>query len=128
MAKRIMNKQVSIDAILSSPAKRAKKTALFFAEEYNLDENSIVYKTELYAAPSEVFNDVIKTIDNSFSHVALFSHNPGITEFANTLTDIRVDNMPTCSIFAVKLNIKDWNEFQDAKKEFLFFDYPKLEE
>jgi phosphohistidine phosphatase len=126
MAKRLMAKKISIDAIVSSPAKRAKKTASFFAEEYGFEENNIIYKTELYAAPQEVFYDVIKKLDNLFHHIALFSHNPGITEFANSLTAVRIDDMPTCSIFAVKLNIKNWNDFRAAEKEFWFFDYPKL--
>ena len=126
MAKRLFNRKIPVDAIISSPAKRAKKTASFFAHEYGIDENKIIYKTELYAAPQMIFYNVVKEIDNSLNHVALFSHNPGITEFANSLTGFRVDNMPTCSIFAIKTELKDWNDFREAKKEFWFFDYPKL--
>ncbi|MCW3119166.1 MAG: putative phosphohistidine phosphatase, SixA [Chitinophagaceae bacterium] len=126
MAKRLVDKKIPIDTLISSPAKRAKKTATFFAEEYGIDKNNIIYKTELYAAPQTVFYDVIKKLDNSFNHIAIFSHNPGISEFANTLTEVTIDDMPTCSIFAIKLNIKDWNDFNDAEKEFWFFDYPKL--
>ncbi|MES1220769.1 MAG: histidine phosphatase family protein [Bacteroidota bacterium] len=125
MAKRLLSKKISIDTFVSSPARRAKKTALFFANEFDFEENKIIYKTELYAAPQEVFYDVVKLFDNSFNNVAIFSHNPGITEFANSLTTTRIDDMPTCSIFAVKLNLKNWNEFEEAKKEFWFFDYPK---
>jgi phosphohistidine phosphatase len=125
MASRLTAKKINIDAIVSSPARRAKKTAAFFAAEYGLDENNIIYKTELYAAATDVFADVIKKFDNHFNHIALFSHNPGITEFANSLTTSRIDDMPTCSIFAVKLKLKDWNDFNEADKEFWFFDYPK---
>jgi len=38
---------------------------------------------------------------------------------------VKVDNMPTCSIFAVRIAINDWAEFKNAPKEFWFFDYPK---
>ena len=126
MAKRLTNKNIPIDAIISSPAKRAKKTATYFAEEYEIDESQIIYRPELYAAPLMAFYNVVKQIDNSLNHVAIFSHNPGITEFANSLTGFRVDNMPTCSIFGIKIAIKNWNDFSDGKKEFWFFDYPKL--
>ena len=58
--------------------------------------------------------------------VAVFSHNPGITHFVNSLnTGIQIDNMPTCAIFAVSADITSWSGFVKAKKEFLFFDYPK---
>ena len=126
MAKRLANKNIPIDSIISSPAKRAKKTAACFAEEYGIDEKEIIYRPELYAAPPMVFYNVVRQIDNSLNHVAIFSHNPGITEFANSLTGFRIDDMPTCSIFGIKIAINDWNDFREAKKEFWFFDYPKL--
>jgi hypothetical protein len=52
----------------------------------------------------------------------------GITHFANTLTDKKTDNIPTCGVFAVKIKSKHWKDFGDAKKEFWFFDYPKADE
>ncbi|MES1224683.1 MAG: histidine phosphatase family protein [Bacteroidota bacterium] len=128
MARRLTDKKIKIDGFISSPAKRAKRTATFFAKEFGVDENDIVYKTELYAAPKEVFYDVIEKLDNKLDHVAVFSHNPGITEFANSLTNVRADDMPTCGIFAIKTDVKKWNDFAAAKKEFWFFDYPKLPE
>jgi phosphohistidine phosphatase len=58
----------------------------------------------------------------------VFSHNPGITDFANSLTEARMDNIPTCGIFAIKIDTKHWKDFAEAKKEFLFVDYPKAEQ
>lgn len=126
MAHRLSDKKIKIDAFISSPAKRAKRTAVLFAKEYGVSEEDILFKTELYAAPKEIFADVIERLEQNPDHVAIFSHNPGITEFANTLTNVRVDDMPTCSIFAIKTDAKKWSEFGSAKKEFWFFDYPKL--
>ncbi len=128
MARRLSEKKIKIDSFVSSPAKRAKKTAAFFAKEFGVEETDIVFKTELYAAPMEVFYEVIEKLDNSSDHVAVFSHNPGITEFANSLTNVRADDMPTCAIFAVRSDAKKWNDFASSKKEFWFFDYPKLTE
>jgi phosphohistidine phosphatase len=59
------------------------------------------------------------------SSIALFAHNPGITEFVNMLTNVRIDDMPTCSVFAVSAEASSWMEFVSAPKKFLFFDYPK---
>jgi phosphohistidine phosphatase len=33
--------------------------------------------------------------------------------------------MPTCGVFVVTALVNDWKEFKNAKKKFLFFDYPK---
>lgn len=127
MAKRLLDRKIAIDAFVSSPAKRAKKTAELFSEVYDQKEDDIEYITMLYHAGGEVFNDVIAQLDDTLNTVAIFSHNPGITEFVNTLVpDVKIDNMPTCGIFAVQASIPKWADFAKAQKELLFFDYPKL--
>ena len=127
MAKRLIDKNLPVDAFVSSPAKRAKKTAELFCETYGKPEDAILYISMLYHATTEVFYEVVEQLDDSFNTVALFSHNPGITEFVNTLTDEpKIDNLPTCGVFAIQVQIKKWADFKKAKKEFLFFDYPKL--
>jgi len=126
MAKRLLKRGVEIDAFISSPANRALSTAVYFAEAYNKKKKTIIQLDILYHAEVEVFNKVVEDVDDEYKTIALFSHNPGITYFVNTLTDSRIDNMPTCGIFAVKADIKTWKEFAGAKREFWFFDYPKL--
>ncbi len=127
MAKRLIKKDIKIDLFVSSPAKRALSTANYFAEEYDRKAKSIITVPSLYHAASDAFYSVIKELDNDAKTVAIFSHNPGITDFANELTDSRVDDMPTCGIFAVKADIKKWKDFVETKKEFWFFDYPKAD-
>ena len=126
MAKRLLDKKIKIDAFISSPAKRAKKTAEFFIEEFDRDEKEIILVSALYHAAIDDFYQTINDADNKFDNIALFSHNPGITAFANEIAPkVELDNMPTCSVFAVRMDIKNWNEFKDVEKEFWFFDYPK---
>jgi len=125
MAQRLKEKNIKIDLLVSSPAKRAKKTARLFAEEYKINKDNIQIVEELYEAASDTFYKVVATLPAKEKVVALFSHNPGITEFVNSLTNIRIDDMPTCGVFAVSAAIDEWTEFREAPKQFLFFDYPK---
>src|ERR1044072_79942 len=125
MAKRLLERKVSIDAFISSAAKRARKTAALFIKEFNGNKEDIKLVQELYLAGPDAFYEAIANAPASAKTIALFGHNPGITEFANDLTDVRVDDMPTCAIFAVKADIKEWSEFKDAVKQYWFFDYPK---
>ncbi len=128
MAKRLLKKDIDIDAFISSPAKRARKTAEAFAKEYDEKKADVIFVDELYLASPSVFTDVIKKVDDRYKTIAVFSHNEGITQFANTLTDTRTDNIPTSGVFAVKIKTKHWKEFEEAEKEFWFFDYPKADE
>lgn len=125
MAQRLLQKQIIIDAFITSAANRAQKTAKIFAAAINSKAPFIVTET-LYLAPSETFYQLIKDIDNTFNTVAIFAHNPGITDFVNTLTTYRTDNVPTCGIFAVSSNANTWSLFAESEKQFLFYDYPKL--
>jgi len=125
MAERLYERGIKIDSFISSPARRARKTAEQFAKKYKKDKDDLVLKTELYMASDEAFNSVVEKLNDNMDCVAIFSHNPGITEFANGLTDARTDNIPTCGIFAISIEAKKWAKFKEAKKKFLFFDYPK---
>ena len=125
MAERLLNKKIAIDAFLSSPAKRAKKTAEIFAKTYKREKEDVLLVPELYEAHPDDFVKAIENAPGNASCIAVFSHNPGITDFANSLTEVKIDNMPTCSVFAVKVNVNDWQDFGKAAKEFHFFDFPK---
>ena len=125
MAKRIKDKKIVINQFVSSTATRALTTATYFAKAYNKKEKDILKIDELYHASTKIFYTTIDELNDEFDSVAIFSHNPGITDFVNSLTKTRIDNMPTCSIFAIKVEVENWASFSAAKKEFWFFDYPK---
>jgi phosphohistidine phosphatase len=125
MAERLYERGIKVDVFITSPARRARKTAEQFAKRYKKEKEDLLLKTELYMAVDEAFNSVVEKLDDDIDCVAVFSHNPGITDFANQLSDARIDNIPTCGIFAVSIEARKWNKFREAKKKFLFFDYPK---
>ncbi len=128
MASRLVKKKIAIDLFVSSPAKRAKSTAILFAREFKRKEEDIVFEESLYHADSEVFLNVISNLSDKHKSVAIFSHNPGITDFANSITDSRIDNIPTCGVFAIGVDADNWSDFARAEKHLAFFDYPKSEQ
>ena len=125
MAKRLLHKNILIDAFISSPAKRAFTTATYFAETYGSSKKNIIAVKELYHASPKTFYEIISNTADALHTIAVFSHNPSITEFVNKLTNTHIDNMPTCGIFAVTIKTDSWKNFATAEKIFLFFDYPK---
>lgn len=128
MAKRIKEKKIKIDAFVSSPAKRSKKTAEIFMHEFDLKGKKLALVPSLYEASLNNFYSAVENLEDKYDTVALFAHNPGITDFINSLVSAPIHNMPTCAVYALKIKIKNWIDFKDADKEFLFFDYPKSEE
>ncbi len=125
MSKRLLSKNFSFDAFISSPAKRALTTCNLFAKVFNMQPANIIIENKLYEAIKEDFYDVVKNTDNHFSGIALFSHNPGISYFVHSLTDKKIDGMPTCGVFGVEADIDSWKDFTQAEKKFCYFDFPK---
>ena len=128
MARRLLARNVKVDVFISSPAVRAKQTAAVFAEVYRAGLQQVKYVPALYLAAAEAFMPVIQSIDDAFDTAAVFSHNPGITGFVNTLTSVKIDDMPTCGVFAVHCLVSAWKDFGKTAKEFWFFDYPKSQQ
>ncbi len=128
MAKRLEEKSIKIDSFVSSSAKRAKKTARIFMKEFEKNSKELQLLPSLYEASVKDFYEAVESLDDDNKTVALFSHNPGITEFVNSLDCNPVYDMPTCAMYAVEVKTKHWKDFREADKKFLFFDYPKNEE
>jgi len=125
MAQRLIKANVKIDLFVSSPAKRARATAETFIREFGRKEKELLLIPELYHAQVQVFKEVVAGLDDGYGSAAIFSHNPGITAFANILSSVQLDNMPTCAVFAVTAQVSHWKDFIQAGPVFWFFDYPK---
>jgi phosphohistidine phosphatase len=113
------NLGVRIDSFVTSPAKRALTTCKYFAEVF---ENENITKIEkLYDASSSDFLEVIENLSDEIENVAIFSHNNGITYFANSLTNENIVHLPTCAVVGFKIETENWQDFKNSKKNFYFF-------
>jgi phosphohistidine phosphatase len=125
MASRLQKLGFTPDLLVSSTAKRARKTAKLFAEVLGIDKGHILLLDELYLAEPENFERVIAKLDDRFNRIAVFAHNPGITTYANRMNIARIEDMPTCAIFAFTADTDNWKDVGSSEKKFLFFDQPK---
>ena len=126
MGERLKNEhKAKPDLIISSPAKRAIRTARIIAKELGYSEEKIEIKDSLYASGVTAMLNVIHYLDDSLDEVMLFGHNPDLTSLANYLSNQQVDNIPTCGVFCVDFDVKSWQDIEKGKGIFKFFDYPK---
>lgn len=126
MAARLKQRNVQLDALLSSTAVRAWRTAQFFAQVYDREEKAILGIPALYHASADTIFNIIEGVSDQYQSIAIFTHNNGVTDFANSLGIVRIDNMPTCSVLGFAVNMHEWKDIRTAEKMLLFFDYPKL--
>lgn len=125
MALKLAESGAQPDAVISSPAKRARKTAGFMASAVGYPENKIKYDEQIYSASSEDLYRVLRSIDDSLEQIFFVGHNFAITDLAEELTGTEIVNIPTSGIVAMNCNISTWREIEAGCAEILFFDYPK---
>ena len=126
MASRIVAAKHSIDHFISSPALRAKTTAAIFAKAYQVAPEDITLIPSLYEPTVSAFEQVTRGIDDRYSTVAIFSHNPEITTFVNSFKVVQVDDMPTWAVAGIRFDCARWQDFRSAPAELLLFWYPKM--
>lgn len=125
MAQMLKNENILPDLIISSPALRSATTANIFAEILDYKTTNILINKRLYEPDIDDFLHVLQKVDDTVSTLFLFSHNPGITHFSNWVSDKRIDNIPTCGIVTMKINVKSWKDVDFDNGTILSFDSPK---
>lgn len=121
----LAKKELKIDILITSPAKRAMATAKIFLEELGLPRDKLIEIPALYLAPVKTFYREVASFKDDLEVTLLFSHNPGVTDFVNSFDCMPIYNMPTCGMYGVQAAIDSWNDFEAGEKQFLFFEFPK---
>lgn len=97
------------DAMISSPAKRAIKTATIFAENLGFDKNNIREIEEIYdGLTTSEFIDLIHELPDSVNTAFFFGHNPGFYNYVINLLTYFHDDMPTCSTVGINFSVESW--------------------
>jgi phosphohistidine phosphatase len=120
MSEFIKSNNVPIDCFVSSPAVRALTTCEIFNQSYQID---ITTDEKLYNPSERNFESVIYDLDDSHHSVAFFSHNNGISNFANSISE-DIFHFPTCGVAGFEIDCQSWSEFDGANKKLLFFYEP----
>ena len=125
MGKRLKEREIVADLMITSPAKRAIKTCKAIAKVLEYPKEKIKEENKLYHADQTQIFSILKSIKDANDIVMIFGHNPGLTEFANELLNERILNIPTAGVVAGKLNIESWQDIKPGCGQLLFFDFPK---
>jgi len=125
MGARFKQRGVKPCRIISSPALRAKTTAKLIAEAIDFPVDDITSNPELYFAGTGMFLKAASLVDESCDAAMLVGHNPAITEFANVMANTDIDNIPTCGLVEISLDIDSWSDIEMGIGTLVEFDYPK---
>lgn len=116
-----------VNAIISSSATRAYSTASIFARFLGIKPGIINMEDDLYETDLKTWLNIISQFNNAYNTIMIFGHNPVITNLANELNkDLFFDNIPTCGIVEIELNITSWKSISENKVgKLLNYKFPK---
>lgn len=113
------------DVVITSPAVRAMNTAIIISRKLDFPLERIESNQRLYEASVADILDVIASVENSISHLMVVAHNPTLTMLINRMQKKPLDNLPTCGVYHLELDISSWSEIYDAKGKVQFALFPK---
>lgn len=126
MGRRLRERKLKPDVILTSPAVRAFTTATLLAKELGLPATRLHKDERLYHASPGVILEVIRELGGTSRHVMVVAHNPGLTEFSDQIaSDRRIDHMPTCAVVTAAVDVRQWTDLDWQCGREVELDYPR---
>lgn len=125
MGRRLKQRGIQLDAIVSSDARRALDTAEAVARTLSLPPEALRRAPDLYDAGTAEILGVIRRFDDTWQQVLVVGHNPGFTDLANRFSPQPIANVPTAGIIAFWFDTPTWRDIDGAHLTASMFDYPK---
>lgn len=106
--------EIPIELIISSPAIRAKSTALQIAEKSGLNKEEIHFFDELYNFNHQPYLSIIQSINDDLSNILLVAHNPALEQLSAYLSGTTYDayRIPTCGFLHFNIDVKNWKDLE----------------
>ena len=123
MGKKLKEKGVNPDLIVSSPALRTSQTAHEYAKALNYYKN-IMYNDVLYMA---FVNELIETISYTYDNVnsmILVGHNPSVSALVLQIAGFTKE-IPMGGIVKVEFDCDSWIDISKYNAKVIDFDYPR---
>lgn len=124
MGQRMLAADIMPTMIISSPAKRARKTAQLLACELDFDTREILYQKDIYEADLNTLIELVTQLPLE-DHIAIVGHNPGMTDLGAWLCPEAPPWLPTCAVLTLDLDCDSWKEISQGCAHIISYDFPK---
>lgn len=113
MGRRLADRGLAPDVVLSSTAVRALTTAELMAEAIGVERDRIVADERLYATSAAGLLEVIGELDSSVQTAMVVGHNPEMASLAQRFTD-EIGHLPTCAVVEFRFDADAWDELDEG--------------
>ncbi len=106
----LLQRGLQPDLVLSSTAKRARKTARKVVDASGFDVE-LRWVEEFYLAPPNAYVKKLQTLSDEINQVLVVGHNPGLQDLLESLSG-RHEHMATAALAQLELPVGSWSELQ----------------
>lgn len=105
----LLDRRLCPDLIISSTARRARKTAAKVARHCHY-QGIVKLDGSLYLASPDAYVAAVSQVDDQFSRVLVVGHNPGLEQWLACLTGQTL-RLPTAALAHLELDLASWQDF-----------------
>ncbi len=121
----LSKKNISIDLLICSQAKRAYDTAKLLATGLNYPVEKIILSKGIYQVGTDDIFNLIFGIKDNVDSLMIVGHNPTLTQFANLFLEEMIELLPTSGIISINFEADSWNDIIKAPHKTNFNIFPK---
>lgn len=114
------------DAVIASPAARAKETTLLVAEAAGIGEDVITWNDDLYYGSYADCREAILETPASAGRVMLVGHNPKMEDLAGLLCGDASIRMPTAALVCFEHPANRWEQLLGGAAQLKWMMIPKV--
>lgn len=125
MAGRVKAKGDVPALLITSPACRALHTATIFARTMKVPCENLIIDERIYPGSIHEMLNIIENVNDRFTSVMIFGHNPSSTGLANHFLKHPIDNLPTAGVVILNFNGDCWKDIKNQQSKSEHIDFPK---
>lgn len=115
VSKKLSKLKAVPDLIMTSPATRARDTAIIVAQHLGVDLQKLQIEPSIYGAGVQDVLRVLSYVSSDPETIMVFGHNPTFTQVVNHFQAEFLDNLPTCGCYGFEMDIESWDQLLEAK-------------
>lgn len=125
MASIVKSNGFTPELLITSPAKRALKTASLFADEFAIEKKKILKKDFLYGSFGiPEIKELLHAEANDRDTVFIFGHNPVLSWLSATLSRSFSQGLPTSGVVIIEFDTDSWDKISPSNSKVLLYKYP----
>lgn len=125
VARRLRERELVPERIVTSSAPRAQRTAEIFADACGVAAGCLVSRPELYLASPQLMLEQIEREGGGAQSLMVVAHNPGISALAASLCGQPGAELPTAAAVVIDWPAAGWSGLTPGEGRLAYYDDPQ---